>query len=64
MSLQKKIISLNASHFANRTLSTDNERDDDDEPEVVEATCRLLRMLDSSSTCCRERENELFAVQQ
>ena len=35
------------------TLSTDNEGDDDDEPEVVETTCRLLCMLDSLSACCR-----------
>ena len=47
-----------------RTLSIDEEWDDDDLPEVAEATWTLLHMLSSSSTYCRERENPSFGVQQ
>ena len=44
------------------TLSTDDEWDDDDQPEVVEASWTLLHMLGSSSTCSRERENQWCGV--
>ena len=45
------------------TLSNDDEWDDDDLPEVAEATWTLLHMLGSSSTSCRERENPRLGVQ-
>ena len=45
-------------------LSIDDDWDEDDLPEVAEATWTLLHMLGSSSTRCRERENPLFGVQQ
>ena len=47
------------------SMDTDEKRDDDDdETEEVEATCTLLPMLYSSSTYCREREKQEFAVHQ
>ena len=47
-------------------MDTDEKRDDDDddETEEVEATYTLLPMLYSSSTYCREREKQEFAVHQ
>ena len=46
------------------TLSIDDEWDDGVLPEVAEVSWTLLRMLGSSSTCCLERENPWFGVQQ
>ena len=52
---------LSKNRSKNRDLS---ECDDDNLPEVDEATWTLLHILGSSSTYCRERENPQLGIQQ